>query len=36
LVGVLSAPLRNFVAVLQGNMRNLVVVLNKIQGSKSQ
>lgn len=31
LAGVLVAPIRNFMNVLQGNQRNLVVVLNKIK-----
>jgi len=32
LVGALSSPMRGLVTVLQGNIRNLVVVLNKIKG----
>lgn len=31
LVGTISAPSRNFVGVLQGNIRGLVTVLSKIQ-----
>ena len=31
LVGTLSSPTRNFVGVLQGNIRGLVTVLSKIQ-----
>lgn len=35
LASALAGPLRNFLNVLQGNQRNLVVVLNKIKGQKS-
>lgn len=35
LVSMLSAPLRSLANVLQGNQRNLVVVINKIKESRS-
>src|SRR3989338_5528868 len=35
LLGVLQSPLRGLVSVLGGNMRNLVVVLNKIKESRN-
>ena len=34
LAGTLISPLRGLAAVLQGNMRNMVVVLNKIKSQK--
>lgn len=34
-VGALSSPLRELVGVLRGNMRNFVVVLNKINEQKA-
>ena len=34
IVGALSEPMRGLAAVLAGNMRNLVVVLNKIKDKK--
>jgi len=34
LVGTLQSPLRSLAVVLQGNLKNFVVVLNKIQSSK--
>jgi len=34
LVGTCAAPLRNFVTVLQGNLRGLVTVLKRIEESK--
>ena len=35
LLGVLQSPLRGLVSVIGGNMRNLVVVLNKIKESRN-
>ena len=35
LAGVLVAPMRNLLNVLQGNQRNLVVILNKIKEQKA-
>lgn len=35
LLGVLQSPMRGLVSVLGGNIRNLVVVLNKIKESRS-
>lgn len=35
LLGVLQSPMRGLVSVLGGNMRNLVIVLNKIKESRS-
>lgn len=34
LLGVLQSPMRGLVTVLQGNIRNLVVVINKIKESR--
>ena len=35
-LGAMQSPIRGLAQVLQGNIRNLVVVLNKIQSSKSK
>lgn len=36
LLGVLQSPVRGLVTVLEGNIKNLVVLLNKIRGAKSE
>lgn len=36
LLGTLQSPARNLVTILQGNIRNFITVLNKIQGLKSR
>lgn len=35
LLGTLQSPVRNLVTILQGNIKNFIIVLNKIQGLKS-
>lgn len=36
LLNVMQSPIRGLVTILEGNLKNLVVVLNKIQSSKSK
>lgn len=35
LLGILQSPMRGLVTVLQGNIKNLVVILNKVKESRS-